>query len=351
MEPALNTSAGRAASERWLWLDALKGIGILAVVAGHVLGRDPARALYLWHMPLFFITAGLVFKAGADEGRYAREKAARLLVPYAVFMVLLSGPDLMVAIRSAAAHDWLIFLASRIAGGKSVYGWLAPFWFVTCMFLAQLVLNACMNRFAPRTTDGIMAGMLVLAFVNQVLLPRAWLPWAANVVLCAAPLIHVGVRLRPHLQSRFAWVAWPVALTGLVLVWAHRIDAPDMKFARYGAPVLALACGVAVVVVLISLARRWLNSGVGAAVLARLGEASLLIMFLHMAIQQTLDDRLGIQDPLLRIAAGVGIPAMLYTVLVQRAVARRWLLGLPAPAQAPRARPEAASAVTPSGTA
>ena len=103
-----------------------------------------------------------------------------------------------------------------------------------------------------------------------------------------------------------------------------------MKYSRYGTPVLALVLGMSVVMALVVLSKRWLDSGVAAVVLAKLGEASLLIMFLHMAIQQTLNERLGVHDVSLRIVTAVVVPTLLHAVLARHALARRFLLGLPA---------------------
>jgi len=340
VEPALNPAlprgrsvgadtASAARDRRWLWLDALKGIGIIAVVIGHVIDRDAARMVFLWHMPLFFFIAGLVFKPDADGRRFARDKAARLLLPYAVFLVLLSGPDVMAVLSSGTTRDALAFAASRVAGGKTLYGWLAAFWFVTCLYLTQLVVNACVVRWRARTVSMLMAGMLVLAYANQLLLPRAWLPWGANVVLFAAPIVYLGMRLRSQLDGRAWWLALPIAAAGLVLAFAHLVEAPDMKYSRYGTPVLALVLGMAVVMALVVFARRWLASGLVAVGLARLGEASLLVMFLHMAIQQTLDQRAGVHDVSLRIVIALLLPTILHAVLVRFGWSRRFLLGLP----------------------
>jgi len=78
------------------WLDAVKGLGIVAVVWGHVI-VDPALRgwVYLWHMPLFFFLAGYVFKPATDLRRSVRERSLRLLVPYALFGMLLSTQDLL----------------------------------------------------------------------------------------------------------------------------------------------------------------------------------------------------------------------------------------------------------------
>ncbi len=50
--------------ERLDWLDALKGIGIAAVVAGHIWAGSVFRdEVYRFHMPLFFMASGAVSRA------------------------------------------------------------------------------------------------------------------------------------------------------------------------------------------------------------------------------------------------------------------------------------------------
>lgn len=48
---------------RLSWLDILKGIGIILVVIGHIYLNPTVRDwLYSFHMPLFFLAAGLLYK-------------------------------------------------------------------------------------------------------------------------------------------------------------------------------------------------------------------------------------------------------------------------------------------------
>lgn len=49
--------------ERLSWLDVLKGIGIILVVMGHIYSNSIIfNWLYSFHMPLFFFSAGCVYK-------------------------------------------------------------------------------------------------------------------------------------------------------------------------------------------------------------------------------------------------------------------------------------------------
>ena len=61
-------------SERIAWIDAAKGIGILLVVLGHTFNIPVwlHNWIYSFHMPLFFLLAGLIIRPIHAGGGYKR---------------------------------------------------------------------------------------------------------------------------------------------------------------------------------------------------------------------------------------------------------------------------------------
>lgn len=90
---------------REFWIDRWKGLLILLVVLGHVVGAGGNLAqgetstmllgirnfIYLFHMPAFFILAGLCFNTTTIHNEHFRnlvvKRSKRLLLPYLVFGV------------------------------------------------------------------------------------------------------------------------------------------------------------------------------------------------------------------------------------------------------------------------
>ena len=72
------------------WVDVAKGIAILLVIVGHTLssGGMPWKAVFSFHMPLFFILAGYTFRA-RKWGELVPSSARRLLFPYVLMFLLL----------------------------------------------------------------------------------------------------------------------------------------------------------------------------------------------------------------------------------------------------------------------
>lgn len=62
MAKHFKTNSGEP-NNRVEWLDIAKAYGIIAIVLGHILTGSPtAHFLYWWHIPLFFLIAGIFLK-------------------------------------------------------------------------------------------------------------------------------------------------------------------------------------------------------------------------------------------------------------------------------------------------
>lgn len=81
--------------KRERWIDCVKGVAIFFVVMAHVNGREVFlyKWIYSFHMPIFFIIAGIVFSLKAEwqnqkTCELIKKKAVQLLYPYLTFSIL-----------------------------------------------------------------------------------------------------------------------------------------------------------------------------------------------------------------------------------------------------------------------
>ena len=94
----MNTSALQNKTEKkhWYLLDSIKGVLVILVFVGHVIPGKlsemlPRDIIYSFHMPVFIVLTGFLFKAEAQPPRFrdfAKKYASRLIVPWAIAMVL-----------------------------------------------------------------------------------------------------------------------------------------------------------------------------------------------------------------------------------------------------------------------
>ena len=322
--------------QRQQWIDVLRGIGIVLVVWGHVYGGYSFDLIFLFHMPLFFFLSGMLFKPVADIGAFARYKARQLLVPYSIFLLLINLPLAMHLL--AQPHDradLLAFAVDLLLGGSRLSAWVAAFWFVTS-FYAVLLIEACLiGRHGRRTLCWLHALMLLLSMLNAWLVPQWQVPWALNVALAAAPFFYAGYLWhqagdQPRLQrwaTAVLLLALPVVIANRYLGWNIGFGY-DMKVTHYGIPGVSFIVALACCVLLARLARHLAaHHARGARLLAALGRAAIVIMFMHMVFTMGLAALLGEQYRLARVALGLGGSYLIYLASRRWAWSRTWLLG------------------------
>ena len=115
---------GNRKTDREVWLDFLRGVGILYVVLGHC--WPPFRKeIYAFHMPLFFMLSGYLFYnyKNLELKILLRKLAKRLLIPY----FILCGIGLVIdTLMRFVAH--MPFMLPQFTGGDYCHGGMTPIW-------------------------------------------------------------------------------------------------------------------------------------------------------------------------------------------------------------------------------
>lgn len=271
--PAHMRGDAHRASKRIAWVDDWRALLVVLVVAGHVFGTASRyvapsnmgwydavfKVIYSFHMPAFFMLAGLMTSCASQKAPFACEVAKlvkRLLVPYFCFgtfsvMAYIFGMQYYHAASVGATWyydgfsrgEWWHALASLLYGAPFPYtdGFRcnSVLWFLPCLFSVKLV-----GRMLSRLTGNLPTMRCVtiaavaaltgwaLHFVRIPPLPYGLLnvPWFLFFFLA-------GVILRPHLlrtrqnitsnvQVRRPWAVLLMALLFLSLLWL----VPDITY-------------------------------------------------------------------------------------------------------------------------
>jgi fucose 4-O-acetylase-like acetyltransferase len=165
--------------ERDTTVDVLRGLGIIAVVAGHAwsgTGWTPFSP-YSFHMPLFFFLSGLFFREDKFEApvAFVLRNTRTLLLPTTIFFLVYA---LVCQVIRAAGFVklWQPFSVSKVLfdqfGSASAYGFTSPYWFIPCLFFVRVyfaLVHTRANAPLARATRGHEAvlqmgwGLLYLA--------------------------------------------------------------------------------------------------------------------------------------------------------------------------------------------
>jgi fucose 4-O-acetylase-like acetyltransferase len=253
------------------WLDTARGIGILLVVYGHGARALPGilphpatfrqidEIVYAFHMPLFFLLAGLVSAKSLDRSRakYLKGKFVTVVYPYVLWSAVYWILEIVFAreVNSPIEPDAILLI-----------GWkpIEHLWFLYTLFVCQMVAAAAWPW--RRLLAAISLWMLV-GPLPAITVPAFWaeFPWFVVGLLLAPFAMNSDFELRRQLAPLSALaVAFAAAAWGL-----HGYAAWE----RVTVFLLA-ATGISLTLVCASL----LQSN---RVLGYLGAASLSIYLLH----------------------------------------------------------------------
>jgi fucose 4-O-acetylase-like acetyltransferase len=280
--------------QRIAWIDVARGLAIALVVLGHTHAGQESRLVYAFHMPAFFVLAGLTFdfrRHRDDFAGFARGKARRLLLPYFVSAALLYLVWLLAGRRfgddPANAVDPRVPLAGILYGNGTDH-WLVfnlALWFLPALFLAELLLWGVL-RLAGRAGPGAEAALAAAAGVAGLGLGlAAVLPWGLDVALAAVPFLWAGYSARTRLEGsvhspRFAarWGAAALVALAAAVLLNERVD---MNNRVYGGPALFYLGGLGGSLLLLLLAGALSRWEAARAALSYLGRESLMVLVFH----------------------------------------------------------------------
>jgi len=259
-----------------LW-DAARGIGILLVVYGHVLrglvkaGLVPADsplvfsdyAIYTFHMPLFFLLAGINAARGMSRENFITSKIPTIVYPYFLWTFLQAGMQMAVGGANApvSAPDLLSILWAPVF----------QFWFLSAIFVCHLLarlFSAEPLRLALFSLAAYPAGIYLVTALPVLANPFSMLIFYVAGIYMAPHLKGVVVRL-----SNGAGVATTMLALGIAIYVAYHMGG-------YRAPSSVCAAFLGILLVL-QLSQLQAGSSL-ARVFELLGLASMPIFLAHV---------------------------------------------------------------------
>jgi len=266
-----------------IWVDTFKGFGILAVVVGHIYIGEISRNIYIFHMPLFFFLSGYLFKPTLEYKKYFIKKVVHLLMPY--FFFLISIYISYNGFPSLKLKEIIIYFSEPIIGGRMLTGALGVFWFVTCLFLTQQLMNYLINKLNSKSLLVLMGLFITISFINTYIYTEIWLPWNANVIVASAPLFYLGYIYKTSAFKINYITLVTLGIVVLLFSFIYPQNVYGMKNAYYGIPIITLISSIILVLNIKLISEKLSKFKISNRILSEIGKASMVIMYLHQPIQ------------------------------------------------------------------
>ncbi len=288
-------------------IDIAKAITIFFVILGHTTGnRDTPmyrRLLYAFHMPLFFVLAGMSIRPMAVHGwpgwkAFLRKNILALAVPYLIWAYVYA-PFTFDNVPRFLYGSW------QALGDAQT---LTSLWYLTAFFVARLLTQTVFSLLDKAGCQNMTRSCGICAvpmFAIGFLLPtiQNGYPWCADVAFVAAGFILLGVALRKPiliLAQQKAWLLGAVFAGSLTLLLGGTVlrgDALELSLmcaGEYGNVfwfLLNSAAGTIGVLALSMLLLRFAREGARpfrTAAVSFIGQHTLGIFLLHKNMLQLL---------------------------------------------------------------
>lgn len=310
-------------TDRCLWVDYAKGIGIILVVYGHVARglhgagltinestfRTIDSVIYSFHMPLFFFLSGLFFLRSLmrlGSWRLIAGKLDTIAYPYIVWSLIQGAIEV---------------LLSRFTNGdvtvNEVVSFLwhprGQFWFLYALCLIFVAATIIYRRLNERWHLALVFAA-ALANIYRDVIPGG-IPF--NFLYQYSAYFALGVFAAPFIP-RFQSITKFLSLGACLVFAAGQFAFHGFLGLDYATPDRLLALGLAAISIVAVVAVSLQMERSGFALLARIGNASLGIYLLHIiagsGVRILLHKFLGIDSVavhlILGTTAGIGLPLL-----------------------------------------
>ena len=187
--------------------DLMKGIAMILMMLCHLVYTEGSvkQFIYSFHMPLFFILAG-VFAKNIEEissfKDYTSKNAKRLLLPYVVTMLMLCAWGGVQAVAKQDVSFFLRHLFSMLTasadGWQTKWGlvYAGPMWFLIALFWVREIFYGiqrvckCMKKYRDELVVGLSVALSIASVLIHPYLPS--LPFCSMQACTALAFYAVG---------------------------------------------------------------------------------------------------------------------------------------------------------------
>ncbi|MBE6825005.1 MAG: hypothetical protein E7513_06635 [Ruminococcaceae bacterium] len=181
-------------NKRMLWLDALRGLGIILITLGHLGCFELLeRYIYSFHVPLFFFISGYLYIRSAKPIKnFIKRKTITILVPFLVW-------TLMSTLVNVVMNYDLKLLMLKMVTYNGLLTWNSPLWFLLVLYIVE-ILFAVLDRLNDKTYFKyiILAVSVVLFFIFGEMM----LTLKLNLVPLAMIFYSMGNIMRTSLEQK-----------------------------------------------------------------------------------------------------------------------------------------------------
>ena len=188
-------------------IDIAKSIGILLIVLGHIQNNETiAHFIYSFHVPLFFVISGYLYKKTKKPIEYIKKKAKSILVPYFVFGLISFVYWFVIEryFREQIVNPWIPF-ANLFLAQAGEYNFIAnaALWFLPCLFCTEIIFD-WLKRIT-KNDKMLFISIIIITIIGVIYneLNFISLPFEFNTALIAVSFYFLGYMWKNKFEEKF----------------------------------------------------------------------------------------------------------------------------------------------------
>ncbi len=269
------------------YFDIAKGIGIIAVVIGHMDLTTLNKFIFSFHMPLFFLISGYFLSNKLSVSQLAKRKAKQLLIPYTFTCICICILSVVEDIAFDNGENLLYNLKMWIYA--SLYGsggeYFEPFyikrigalWFLLAMFFALVIV-----RYALDTKYTVLV-IICLAYVGYHSAKIIWLPFSVQAGMTAALFVYIGYWAKGEkILEKKPQVGLTLITLGIwvfCIIFCGQLYMVNNVYVNGALDIIGAVCGTYIVLLL----SKWLSHIKWIALILKFyGQNTLVFMCFHL---------------------------------------------------------------------
>ena len=184
-------------------IDALRGLGIIIMVMGHVgFGNTFYLIKSSFNMATFFLISGYLFKVKSNQSftLFTLKMLRRLLIPYVFFVfftiIVLTLVDMCSANVELNYND---FLSGMIWPNRGIFPIAGALWFLQSLFVVEILFYIFVGIIK---NDILHFLFVILCIIFSILYKATWtLPFSVDSAIGLYPFFFLGYRYKEFKQN------------------------------------------------------------------------------------------------------------------------------------------------------
>jgi fucose 4-O-acetylase-like acetyltransferase len=272
------------------WIDNVKGVAIVAIVLGHAMnGYGLWHWLYGFHVPLFIIVSGMLFKTKPLNRFFetVKKKFFSLMIPYYIFSAI--SIPLYFVLSSKVSDINQLSLAQCIYGmlwansETGVMKWNLPLWYLPMSFIMQITAFVLIKKDDNKKLTIYLIVSLIVSTLLYYSDTITNLPFGIETAVYLFPffivgkLIHNNIEFFSELSNKKAYLFSLILITAgsIIILLQKNVDYVSDEYRVYFLFFIAALCVSLGIIVI------FFKADIKANLLSYTGTKTLAILLMH----------------------------------------------------------------------